>query len=63
MLSIKFTSTRDARGMSPLRLATANKSGTLQELKQPVTEAVTASGWIWQPVMWNAPGNLRWLVE
>jgi hypothetical protein len=49
--------------MSPLRLATANKSGTLQELKQPVTEAVTASGWIWQPVMWNAPGNLRWLVE
>lgn len=35
----------------------------LQELKQPVIEAVTASGWTWQPVMWNAPGNLRWLTE
>ena len=31
----------------------------LQELKQPIIEAVTASGWIWQPVMWNASGNLR----
>jgi len=35
----------------------------LQELKQPIIEAVTASGWTWQPVMWNAPGSLRWLTE
>ena len=35
----------------------------LQELKQPIIEAVTASGWIWQPVMWNTPAGLRWLTE
>ncbi len=35
----------------------------LQELKQPIIEAVTASGWTWQPVMWNAPKSLRWLAE
>ena len=35
----------------------------LQELKQPIIEAVTASGWTWQPVMWNVPERLRWLVE
>ena len=35
----------------------------LQELKQPVIEAVTGSGWTWQPVMWNAPRALRWLTE
>lgn len=35
----------------------------LQELKQPIVEAVTASGWTWQPVMWNAPGSLRWFTE
>jgi hypothetical protein len=35
----------------------------LQELKQPIIEAVIASGWTWQPVMWNAPGSLRWLTE
>jgi hypothetical protein len=35
----------------------------LQELKQPIIDAVTASGWIWQPVMWNAPAGLRWLTE
>lgn len=29
----------------------------LQELKQPIIEAVTASGWTWQPVMWNARGR------
>ena len=34
----------------------------LQELKQPIIEAVTASGWTWQPVMWNAPGKLEWLT-
>jgi hypothetical protein len=31
----------------------------LQELKQPIIEAVTASEWNWQPVMWNAPDSLR----
>lgn len=35
----------------------------LQELKQPIIEVVTASGWTWQPVMWNVPERLRWLVE
>ena len=35
----------------------------LQELKQPIIQAVTASGWTWQPVMWNAPKRLRWLAE
>ena len=35
----------------------------LQELKQPVIEAVTASGWTWQPVMWDAPKGLRWLTQ
>ena len=35
----------------------------LQELKQPIIEAVTASGWTWQPVMWNSPTSLRWLIE
>lgn len=35
----------------------------LQELKQPVIEAVNASGWTWQPVMSNVPGSLRRLTE
>jgi hypothetical protein len=35
----------------------------LQQLKQPIIEAVTGSGWTWQPVMWNAPRSLRWLTE
>ncbi len=35
----------------------------LQELKGPVMDAVTGSGWTWQPVMWNAPAGLRWLTE
>ena len=35
----------------------------LQELKQPIIEAVTVSGWTWQPVMWDAPKRLRWLTE
>ena len=35
----------------------------LQELKQPVIEAVTASGWTWQPVMWDAPKGLRWITQ
>ncbi len=35
----------------------------LQELKQPIIEAVTEGGWTWQPVMWNAAPDLRWLTE
>ena len=35
----------------------------LQELKGPIIEAVTTSGWTWQPVMWNAPRSLRWFTE
>jgi hypothetical protein len=35
----------------------------LQELKQPIIEAVTEGGWTWQPVMWNAASDLRWLTE
>ena len=35
----------------------------LQELKQPIIQTVIGSGWTWQPVMWNAPGKLRWLTE
>jgi hypothetical protein len=35
----------------------------LQELKQPIIQVVTASGWTWQPVIWNAPASLRWLTE
>jgi hypothetical protein len=35
----------------------------LQELKQPIIEAVTTSGWTWQPVVWNAPWGLRWLTK
>ena len=35
----------------------------LQALKQPIIEAVTGSGWTWQPVMWNNPASLRWLTE
>jgi hypothetical protein len=38
-------------------------SFNLQELKQPILDTVTASGWIWQPVMWNAPAGLRWLTQ
>jgi hypothetical protein len=35
----------------------------LQALKQPIIDAVTAAGWRWQPVAWNAPASLRWLTE
>ena len=35
----------------------------LQELKQPIIEAVTEGGWTWQPVMWNAASDLQWLTE
>jgi hypothetical protein len=35
----------------------------LQEMKAPLVEAVTRSGWTWQPVAWNAPEWLKWLTE
>lgn len=35
----------------------------LQALKRPIIEAVTGSGWKWQPVAWNAPSWLRWATE
>lgn len=35
----------------------------LQGLKGPIIAVVTAGGWTWQPVMWNAPAGLRWLTE
>jgi hypothetical protein len=35
----------------------------LQELKQPIIEAVTGSGWTWQPVMWNRAKSSRWFIE
>ena len=38
-------------------------SFNLQELKGPIIDAVTGSGWTWQPVMWQAPAGLRWLTE
>ena len=35
----------------------------LQEMKSPLIEAITSAGCHWQPVAWQAPANLRWLVE
>jgi hypothetical protein len=35
----------------------------LQEMKSPLVQAVTQSGWNWQPVAWQAPEWLRWLTE
>ena len=35
----------------------------IRSMKQPLIEAVTGSGWAWQPVMWNAPDRFRWLTE
>jgi hypothetical protein len=35
----------------------------LQALKKPVVDAVTGSGWDWQPVMWNSPDSVKWLTE
>lgn len=35
----------------------------LQEMKAPLINAVTKSGWTWQPVASNAPGWLKWLTE
>ena len=52
----------DASGKPTGELSKAYKFN-LQELKQPIIETVTASGWTWQPVMWNPPESLRWLAE
>ena len=35
----------------------------LEEMKGPLVDAVTRSGWTWQPVAWNAPEWLKWLTE
>lgn len=35
----------------------------LQELKNPIIEAVTRSGWTWQPTMIDGPKALRWFTE
>ena len=35
----------------------------LQEMKEPLKQAVVQSGWTWQPVAWLAPSWLRWLTE
>ena len=42
---------------------TAASTFNLQELKGPIIQAVTAAGWVWQPVVWNAPAPFRWLTE
>ncbi|HMP84052.1 MAG TPA: hypothetical protein PKA41_15240 [Verrucomicrobiota bacterium] len=52
----------DAAGKPTGELSTAY-TFSLQALKQPIIDAVTAAGWTWQPVMWNAPDGLRWLTE
>ena len=35
---------------------------SLRELRSPVIATVTAAGWDWRPVVWLAPGWLRWLT-
>ena len=35
----------------------------LQEMKSPLIDAITGAGWHWQPVAWQAPARLRWLLE
>lgn len=35
----------------------------LQEMKEPLKQAVVQSGWTWRPVAWNAPSWLRGLTE
>lgn len=34
----------------------------LQEMKAPLIQAVTAAGWRWRPVIWQAPAALRWMT-
>ncbi|MBK8036981.1 MAG: hypothetical protein IPK22_07565 [Verrucomicrobiaceae bacterium] len=35
----------------------------LDEMKSPLREAVTRSGWTWRPTVWQGPSWLRWLTE
>lgn len=35
----------------------------LQEMKAPLIDAVTRSGWTWRPVVLQGPAWLRWLTE
>jgi hypothetical protein len=35
----------------------------LEEMKGPLTEAVTRAGWNWRPMVWDGPAWLRWLTE
>lgn len=35
----------------------------MQELKSPLISTVTTNGWRWQPLVWNTPACLRWLLE
>ncbi len=35
----------------------------LQEMKQPLLEAVAGAGWTWRPTVWQGPAWLRWLTE
>ncbi len=35
----------------------------LKEMKSPLIEAVTRSGWTWRPTIWQGPKWLRWLTE
>jgi hypothetical protein len=35
----------------------------LQEMKNPLIDAVTRAGWTWRPTVWSGPVWLRWLTE
>lgn len=35
----------------------------LNEMKQPLTDVVTAAGWTWRPTIWQGPKWLRWMTE
>jgi hypothetical protein len=50
-------------GGSAPRAITYSYTFDLQEMKSPLIEAVTQSGWRWQPVAWQAPSWLRWATE
>jgi hypothetical protein len=40
------------------------QTGSHNRIKQPIIDAVTASGWRWQPVLWSSlPSWLAWLSE
>lgn len=44
-------------------LKSENYSFDIQGLKTPLISVVTANGWRWQPLVWNTPACLRWLLE